>query len=143
MAVLHHYFVAIAMSVPHWLSKILSGTSFLDVLHNDCTQALTSLVLTEDVHFRSNYESLINKIERAFQTEERWMEEIDFPELKHHREQHASILSLLYQGQAHVMRGDFKFGRRLAEEFLPQWLLLHASTMDAALANEIELSAGA
>lgn len=83
---------------------------------------------------------MICKFERTFRTEERWMEEMDFPELRQHCEQHAGILGTLYQGQTQVMAGNLQWGRDIIEKFLPQWLLLHASSMDAALASELALS---
>lgn len=123
-----------------WLSKLSTGTSFLDALHHDCRQTLLLLPYAVDREFKSGYDALICKFERTFRTEERWMEEMDFPELRQHREQHAGILGTLYQGQTQVMAGNLQWGRDIIEKFLPQWLLLHASSMDAALASELALS---
>lgn len=126
-----------------WLSKLSTGASFLDALHHDCSQTLLLLSYSVDREFKAGYDTLVRKFERTFRTEERWMEEMDFPELKQHREQHAGILATLHQGQAQIMSGDLQYGREIIEKFLPQWLLLHSSAMDAALANELALSATA
>lgn len=128
----------IVMLITFWLSEVSSGTSFMDALHKDCVDTLIQLPSTQDGEFQSGYNRLLKKVERAFRTEEHWMEEIDFCELKHHREQHASILSTLYAGQSRIMSNDVDFGRNLIENLLPEWLLLHATTMDSALASELQ-----
>ncbi len=115
----------------------------MDALHHDCVEILMRLSNTNDCEFHDHYALLLNKVERIFRTEEQWMEEINFSELKHHREQHASILGTLYHGQTKVMAGNFEAGRDIIDNLLPQWLLFHSSTMDTALANELQLTAQA
>ncbi len=115
----------------------------MDALHHDCVEILSRLSTALDLEFRDGYDSLLNKVERIFRTEEQWMEEINFSELKHHREQHASILGSLYQGQAKIMTGNVQAGRDIIEKLLPEWLLFHATTMDTALANEMQMAAQA
>ena len=84
---------------------------------------------------------LVRKFESIFRAEERWMEEIRFPELKHHREQHANILDTLYHGRSQISGGNTQFGRNIVENLLPEWLHFHASTMDNALARELRVAA--
>lgn len=66
------------------------------------------------------------------------MEEIDYPELRAHREQHARVLSALHHVAPHVMNGDLALGREAAE-LLPQWFLFHLASMDTALAFALDL----
>jgi len=123
-----------------WLSKISSGAIYMDALHHDTVQALMRISTTADQEFCEGYGLLLHKVERIFRTEERWMEEIDSPELKHHRAQHARILGNLYQGQSHIARGDTQFGRNIIDKSLPEWLFFHASTMDSTLAQELRMA---
>lgn len=112
----------------------------MDALHHDVVVALTRLTTAVDREFREGYDTLLHKVERIFRAEERWMEEINFPELKHHREQHASILGDLLHGRAQIASGDTQFGRNIIENLLPEWLHLHSSTMDSALARELRVA---
>lgn len=113
----------------------------MDALHHDCATALSRFAGTAESEFPDYYQALIAKVERIFRTEERWMEEIDFPELQPHRAQHASILGTLYQAQGRVMAGDVRCGQTVIETLLPECLILHASTMDCALAHRLKLEA--
>jgi methyl-accepting chemotaxis protein len=124
-----------------WLSRISEGATYMDALHHDVATALMHLPSTKDAEFQERYELLLYKLERIFRAEERWMEEIRFPELKHHREQHASILDTLYYGRSQLSGGNTQFGRNIIENLLPEWLHFHATTMDSALARELRVAA--
>lgn len=67
------------------------------------------------------------------------MERIDFAGLRAHREQHARVLGGLHRADPYVRRGDVALGRE-AVALLPQWFLLHQSTMDMALALALDLA---
>ena len=112
----------------------------MDALHHDAVKVLTHLSTTVDREFHEGYNLLLRKVERIFRAEEQWMEEIDFPELHHHREQHAHILETLYYGQSQIVDGNTQFGRNIVENLLPEWLVLHGSTMDNALARELRVA---
>ncbi len=120
-----------------WLSKISSGATYMDARHHDVVRVLTRLSAAADREFHEGYEILVCKVERIFRTEERWMEEIDFVELPHHRAQHASILGTLHHGRTRIACGDTPYGRNLVGKLLPEWLFHHASTMDNALARQL------
>lgn len=112
----------------------------MDKLHHDFFTALDVLATSSDEEFNERYGIFVSQIERAFREEERWMEEIDFPVLRHHQEQHARVLGALHNTHFHVMNGEIRQGREVANHLLPQWFALHASTMDAALACAMSLS---
>jgi hemerythrin-like metal-binding protein len=124
-----------------WLSRIADGATYMDALHHDVAKALLRLPAIKDDEFQDGYDVLLRKLERIFRAEERWMEEIRFPELKHHREQHVSILHTLYHGRSQLTDGNTQFGRNIIENLLPEWLHFHASTMDSALARELRVAA--
>lgn len=117
-----------------------SGIPAMDALHDDFLNVLTTLSSGADTEFAKNYAALVKKAEHAFRTEESWMEEIDFPSLKTHREQHARVLSALHHIYPRVLEGDVMLGRKVVESLLPQWLAFHASTMDATLAIAMQMA---
>jgi hemerythrin len=124
-----------------WLSRISEGATYMDALHHDVAKALMRLPAAMEGDFHEGYEVLLRKLERIFRAEERWMEEIGFPELTHHREQHSSILDTLYQGRSQLAGGNAHFTRNLIENLLPEWLHFHVSTMDSALVRELRIAA--
>lgn len=123
-----------------WSSEMASGVPAIDELHHDCFEALTELSSVTNWRFSTGYATLVAKMERAFATEERWMEEIDFAQMKTHREQHARVLSALHHVHARIMDGDVILGREVVEKLLPQWFMGHMSTMDRTLALAIQMA---
>jgi hemerythrin len=120
-------------------SDILSGVVAIDGLHKIFFEALDELSSATDGEFDTGYDKFIRQVERVFAAEEKWMEEIDFPVLKSHREQHARVLSGLHHIRTRVMDGDLALGREVVEKLLPQWFVLHAFTMDAPLATAMQM----
>ncbi len=68
------------------------------------------------------------------------MEEVDFPALPAHREQHARVLGALHYVHSQIMSGESGLGREVIDRLLPQWYALHISTMDAVLAIAIQIA---
>lgn len=118
---------------------ISSGVAAMDALHKNFFDALDELSTASDSEFHIGYDRFIRKVERTFSTEEQWMEEIDFPALKSHREQHARVLSGLHHIRSRVMEGDLALGHDAVERLLPQWFIFHAFTMDAPLATAMQM----
>src|SRR5258708_5731607 len=79
--------------------------------------------------FRGRLFALITGMERDVREEEKVMEEIGFPALQSHREQHASILSAFHCVVPKVMQGDYALARLLLDLW-PQWSLVHLLKMD-------------
>jgi hypothetical protein len=50
------------------------------------------------------------------------------------------VLGALHHIHAQVMSGDVGIGRHVVDELLPQWLLLHISTMDTSVALAMQLA---
>jgi hemerythrin len=110
--------------------EVLSGVAVMDALHQDFFNALADLSSTPDAEFGIRYGLFVKQAEQAFLTEEQWMEKINYPLIKAHREQHARALAALHHVHACVMTGDLVTGREVAENLLPQWCVFHMSTMD-------------
>lgn len=121
-------------------TDISSGLRAMDRLHHDLFNALDELSCSVDSNFGAKYAAFVGKIEQAFREEEEWMEAIDFPALDNHQEQHARVLGALHNVHSKVMFGDLTLGRHVVDELLPQWLMVHISTMDAPAALAIQLA---
>ena len=71
-------------------SDISSGVTAMDALHHEIFDALDELSSVTDGEFINRYDAFVEKLERAFATEDAWMDEIDFPVLKSHGKFQAS-----------------------------------------------------
>ena len=123
------------------LKETSSGAAAMDRLHFEFFEALEELSATPDTDFAAGYRAFVCQVERSFASEEEWMETMDFPILKGHREQHARVLGALHHVYGHIMTGDIKGGREVVDTLLPQWFSLHILTMDKILASAMQ-SAG-
>ena len=121
-----------------WSTEMSLGIKDMDAAHKEFIEDLTELLTVPDEVFAEAFMRLIGKVEKDFREEEELMEEIDYPGLAGHREQHARVLGALHHVAPHVMNGDIGLGREAAE-LLPQWFLFHLSTMDTALAFALDL----
>lgn len=121
-------------SHPDWALDISSGVQAMDRLHHDLFSALDELSGSDDAAFCEKFTTFVGRMERAFREEEAWMDELDFQETAAHQEQHARVLGALHHIHSQVMDGDIDMGRHVADELLPQWLLVHISTMDSSVA---------
>lgn len=123
----------------HWKEEMALGVPAIDEAHEALFLELGRLSQLGDPHFSAAFRDLIAAVERDFREEEDLMEEIGFPSLANHREQHARVLSGLHHAWAAVDEGDLAQGRH-ALSLLPQWLIFHQATMDLALAAALELA---
>jgi len=114
----------------------------MDRLHHAFFNSLEVLSSSDDDQFSGRYGAFVSQVERAFREEEQWMEDIDFPGLRMHQEQHARLLGALHNVHFRLMNGELQLGRELVELMLPQWLAFHISTMDNPLAHAMQLEQG-
>jgi hemerythrin len=115
-------------------SAMSTGVTAIDDLHRDFADAMQQLACAQDHAFEEQYCAFVKKAERAFSIEEHWMEEINCPLLRSHREQHARVLGALHNVHGRVMDGNIELGREVVGKLLPQWFAFHVATMDVALA---------
>ena len=76
---------------------------------------------------------LVDETERTFAQEQKLMESSAFPAMQHHLEQHARVLVSLHSAHTEIMQGDIALARKVGSYLLPEWLKLHATTLDLAL----------
>ncbi len=84
---------------------------------------------------------LVDETEHAFAQEQKVMENSVYPGFHHHLEQHARVLLSLHSAHTKIMQGDYALGRRIGGYLLPEWLKLHATTLDLALDTWIKAQA--
>jgi hemerythrin-like metal-binding protein len=112
----------------------------MDVLHHQLDVALRATLAANDASFMRSFRALVAILEEAFAKEESWMEEIDYPAIKSHREQHARVLSGMHHVHCSLMEGNIGPARKVVAVLLPDWLKLHVATMDTALAMYLQAS---
>ena len=127
------------MQAISWSPEMSLGVPVMDDAHRALLVELARLADVPDDQFAVGFFAMIAALERDFREEEDLMEQIDFPVLCSHREQHARVLSGLHHVALRVMQNDIASGRE-AVKLLPQWFLFHLSTMDLALAVALDLS---
>ena len=121
------------MQTISWSPEMALGVPEMDEAHKALLEELDRLQNAPDDQFATCFSALIAALERDFREEENLMEEIDFPALRGHREQHARVLGGLHHVAPKVMQNDISLGRK-ALRLLPQWFVMHMSTTDLALA---------
>jgi hemerythrin-like metal-binding protein len=123
-----------------WTQQMELGIAPLDEAHRALVNAMTELADLPDAQFGAGFAAFVAALEEDFRSEEEAMENIEFPALRSHREQHARVLGALHQVVPGLTQGDFETARR-AVALLPHWFMLHLATQDAALAAAMELAA--
>lgn len=126
------------MQTIKWSQDMSLGVPEMDLAHKAFLEELSALLAVSDEQFGPAFLVLVARIEGDFREEEELMEDLDYPGIAGHREQHARILGALHQVASRVMDGDIALGRE-AVALLPQWFMFHLSTMDTALAFALDL----
>jgi hemerythrin len=126
------------MSRAIWSPELTTGLAAMDELQLEFCETMARLSTAADHEFSEAYNGLVEKAEHTFAAEEQWMEEIDCPALRTHREQHARVLGALHNVHGDVMGGDLTAARKVVGQLLPDWFYLHASTMNMALALAVQ-----
>jgi hemerythrin-like metal-binding protein len=113
------------------------GHAGIDGLHIEWEQALARLQDAQgEAALAAAVRGLIAATEHHFGTEEAWMRASGFAPADCHAREHAGVLEVVCEVQRRLEAGDTEVARRLGEE-LPRWFELHATTMDAQLAQHL------
>lgn len=125
------------MQTTPWNSEFILGQKSLDAAHRGLFAALARLAALPEEEFAAGFDDTVAAVERDFRGEEALMERLDDDNLAAHREQHARVLSGLHHAAAALAEGDSKLAHQ-AIFLLGEWLPLHITTMDRALAASVE-----
>lgn len=120
------------MTAIAWSSALELGNSAIDNSHRKFLDALSKVQAASDAQFGVRLFALIERMERDFLEEDALMEKIGYADTRKHREQHARVLSALHHAVPAAIAGDYG-PARAAVRLLPDWFLLHLSTMDRTL----------
>jgi hemerythrin-like metal-binding protein len=113
------------------------GHSGIDGLHLEWEAALARLQQASgEAALAVALDALITSTEHHFGTEQAWMEASDFAPAACHAREHEGVLEVLREVQRRLAAGDTEVAQRLGAE-LPRWFELHATTMDAQLAQHL------
>ncbi|HEY8025755.1 MAG TPA: hemerythrin family protein [Burkholderiaceae bacterium] len=122
-----------------WLPQMTLGNGTMDASHRALMAAFSQVAASDDTTFAVDFAALTAAMETDFRDEEESMEKIDFPGIRTHREAHARVLSAMHHAMSEVQSGNFTSARE-AISYLPDWFMLHITTLDAALALALELA---
>lgn len=113
------------------------GIIEMDKAHKVLMREIMSLMQVPNFEFSRRLPHLVELLETDFRVEEQLMERMDYPELRAHREQHASLLGAMHQTVTKAMNGDYLLPRQVLN-MLPQWLLWHLVKMDASFVKALK-----
>ena len=117
-----------------WNQDMTLGGPAMDAAHHALLDQFARLEAMPDEQLGEAFLALVDTVERDFREEEDMMEQIGYPGLPAHREQHARVLSGMHHVHCSLLAGDVDTARKVVACLLPDWLTLHAATLDAALA---------
>lgn len=119
-----------------WSAAMALGVDEIDEVHRALLDMINALLDGSDSDIVRGMAPLVDMLERDFRHEEDQMEQVGYAGIRAHMEQHARVLSALHR----VPEGDVA-ASRAALILLPQWLSVHLSTFDSALAAAVARNA--
>ncbi|RBA23752.1 bacteriohemerythrin [Herminiimonas fonticola] len=117
------------------------GIVEMDKAHKVLMREIMSLMQAPNFELARRLPYLVELLETDFRIEEQLMESMDYPELRAHREQHASLLGVMHHTVTKAMNEDYLLPREVLNT-LPQWFLWHLVKMDASFVKALK-AAGA
>lgn len=114
----------------------------IDQDHQTFVSLLNQLDAAGNDEFPRLFQHLFEHTEQHFAMENQLMRDSRFPAEAEHAGEHQRVLGEFKQFKSRVDKGMLAFGRSFVRERLPQWFVLHLSTMDSALAAHIQAGNG-
>jgi hemerythrin-like metal-binding protein len=130
------------MSLLTWSERLALGHPMMDETHEEFVGLLNDLGTAEGDQILVRLDAFIAHTEKHFSQENAWMEELQYPRIGCHRNEHANILEVVREVRTRVAGGEQQYGRTLAEA-LAEWFPVHAASMDAMLAAFMQFGADA
>ena len=118
-------------------AEMVLGNPVLDDTHAEFVELLNRLQDATDV--LPIFDEMIAHTAAHFALEESWMARINFPAAGCHVGEHTQVIGVMRMVRKRVAGGDTEFVQVLVTE-LSAWLRIHATTMDYALTNFIEVT---
>jgi hemerythrin len=114
------------------------GYDLIDNDHDEFVSLLNRLDAADNKDFPTLFQQLYEHTEQHFDRENQLMQQFSFPGINDHKAEHQRVLGEFKQFKSRVDKGLIAFGRSFVKDRLPQWLGLHVTTMDSALAAHIK-----
>ncbi len=130
------------MSLLTWSERLSLGHPAMDETHEQFVAMLNALGAAQGDEVLPRLDDFIAHTEAHFGQENTWMEEVQYPRIGCHRNEHANILEVVREVRNRVAAGEERYARTLAEA-LAEWFPVHAASMDAMLAAFMQFGADA
>jgi hemerythrin len=131
------------MAIIEWRDEnLLLGVPGMDNAHIEFVELINHLMFASNDEFAHLYDALIEHTLRHFEYEDRLMIETRFPATAEHRDEHLRVLGELSLFNKRVRSGLVAFGRNYIRGRMAEWFMLHAATMDSALAAHVKTKLG-
>lgn len=126
------------MSVILWADETLAlGQAEMDRTHHEMVDLINAAADAGDA-FPALFARLAEHTRAHFAREEAMMAACGDPAAKEHRQEHAKILAEFDFMARRIAQGRVSFARAFVRERLPDWLPLHAASMDSLLAARMK-----
>ncbi|AMK79018.1 MULTISPECIES: bacteriohemerythrin [Methylomonas] len=115
------------------------GYDLIDNDHGIFIDLVNQLDKANNTDFPGLFKQLYEHTEEHFESENRLMAQFGFPAETEHKGEHQRVLGEFKQFKTRIDKGLITFGRSFVRERLPQWFVLHITTMDSALSAHIKM----
>jgi hemerythrin len=127
------------MAIIEWRDdRFLLGVPEMDDTHIEFVDLTNRIMQAPNDEFAQLYDRLIEHTHEHFEYEDRLMVQTKFPATAEHRDEHQRVLGELALFNKRVRSGLVAFGRNYIRGRMAEWFMLHAATMDSALAAHIK-----
>lgn len=117
-----------------WSDNFLLGFGPMDDSHREFVEVVSALTTASEEQLLAKLQRVEVHLREHFGTEDRWMDETDFPARQCHIDEHAAVLQSLVEVKALAEQGNYKLVRRFGDE-LVRWFPGHADYLDSALSH--------
>lgn len=105
----------------------------IDKDHSVFIDLVNQMQTANHTEFVNLFENLLTHTQSHFEYENQLMEQYQFPAIAEHQGEHHRVLTELKRFKQRVDKGMIAMGRAYISELMPQWFVLHVTTMDSAL----------
>lgn len=120
------------MPIMEWTEALAIDRDVMDDTHQAFVALLNRLGDATDGEVLAVVEEFLAHTEEHFAQEQRWMQDLAFPPLHCHVNEHEGVLQIAREVRNRVANGETRFGRVLAQA-VAEWFETHAASMDTVL----------
>ncbi len=130
------------MALIEWTAQLAVGYDSIDNTHHEFVDLVNQLgeASNDKAAFSALFLQLVQHTEHHFNAENQMMAQCRFPATAVHQAEHQRVLNEMKQFQRQIERGMLSMAKAYIKERVPEWFVLHAATMDGALAFHMKLT---